>query len=410
MRYISLIALSLAVLARPGVLLSQTSWYADPYNPHLAMHRVLDPSVLYDSTRSVYLLWASDGYRANWGVSLDGREWFDFENNGTSLLTMAFGVKFLHGLEVVRVDTAYYMYYTARDLNDSVWIGLATSPDGFSWRNHNGGSIIRVGAPGSWESEYVWYPKVVVVDGIFYMIYGGSDGSIGAVGLATSTDGITWQKYLGNPVLSHGGTSAPDENGVGSAGIEFKDGTFYLMFLGQDLAGKVTLSLATSTNCIDWSKYQGNPVLGPGTEGSWDSYARTGGAIRYAQGTWHYWYSGAYSSQTSSWYLGYASSVPLPLSASAVASDVPKEAKLCQNYPNPFNPSTTIKYELPTISMVTLAVYDLLGREMSVLVNERKNAGVHEVQFDASTLASGVYLYRLQAGDFVQSRKLVVLR
>ena len=55
-------------------------------------------------------------------------------------------------------------------------------------------------------------------------------------------------------------------------------------------------------------------------------------------------------------------------------------------------------------------MYDILGREVSVLVNERKNAGVHEVQFDASTLASGVYLYRLQAGDFVQSRKLVVLR
>lgn len=83
---------------------------------------------------------------------------------------------------------------------------------------------------------------------------------------------------------------------------------------------------------------------------------------------------------------------------------------MSQNYPNPFNPSTTIKYELPRSSEVKLSVFDMLGREVSVLVNERRDAGVHEVKFDGSNLASGVYFYRLQAGDFVQSRKLVLLK
>jgi hypothetical protein len=81
-----------------------------------------------------------------------------------------------------------------------------------------------------------------------------------------------------------------------------------------------------------------------------------------------------------------------------------------QNYPNPFNPSTTIRYELPEPSQVRLTVYDILGRELSVLVNERRDAGVHEVKFDASGLSSGVYFYRIQAGDFVQSKRLTVLR
>jgi hypothetical protein len=98
------------------------------------------------------------------------------------------------------------------------------------------------------------------------------------------------------------------------------------------------------------------------------------------------------------------------LSVSEDGSQVPKEYNLAQNYPNPFNPSTTIKYELPTPSMVKLSVYDMLGREVSVLVNERKNAGSYEVKFDAAGLASGVYFCRLQAGDFVQSRKLLLLR
>ena len=88
----------------------------------------------------------------------------------------------------------------------------------------------------------------------------------------------------------------------------------------------------------------------------------------------------------------------------------PTEYALRQNYPNPFNPTTTIHYALPRASHVTLSVHDMLGREVSVLVNEGREAGVHEVKFDGAGLSSGVYLYRLQAGDFVQSRKLILLK
>lgn len=89
--------------------------------------------------------------------------------------------------------------------------------------------------------------------------------------------------------------------------------------------------------------------------------------------------------------------------------EAPKFA-LLQNYPNPFNPSTTITFELPRASQVNLTVFDIPGREVSVLVNERRNAGVNDVTFDGSSLASGVYFYRLQAGSFVQSKKLLLLR
>jgi hypothetical protein len=80
-----------------------------------------------------------------------------------------------------------------------------------------------------------------------------------------------------------------------------------------------------------------------------------------------------------------------------------------QNYPNPFNPTTTMKYELPKSSVVTLGVFDMLGREVSVLVNERMDAGFHEVKFDGSNLVRGVYFYRLRAGDFVTTKRLTVL-
>jgi Secretion system C-terminal sorting domain len=91
-------------------------------------------------------------------------------------------------------------------------------------------------------------------------------------------------------------------------------------------------------------------------------------------------------------------------------SPLPASYSLRPNYPNPFNPTTTIKYELPTSTEVRLSVCDILGREVSVLVSGRKEAGIHEVRFDASNLSSGVYLCRLTAGSFVQTRKLLLLR
>jgi hypothetical protein len=90
--------------------------------------------------------------------------------------------------------------------------------------------------------------------------------------------------------------------------------------------------------------------------------------------------------------------------------ETPKEFALLQNYPNPFNPRTVIKFQLPSSRFVTLRVYDLLGREVATLVNEEKPPGDYQVAWDASSMASGVYLYRLSTTDFVQTRKLVLLR
>jgi len=88
---------------------------------------------------------------------------------------------------------------------------------------------------------------------------------------------------------------------------------------------------------------------------------------------------------------------------------------LSQNYPNPFNPSTTIKYQIPSnvkgeTSNTKLIIYDILGREIATLVNEEQQAGSYEVQFDAGSLTSGIYLYRLQSGSFAESRKMILMK
>ena len=88
----------------------------------------------------------------------------------------------------------------------------------------------------------------------------------------------------------------------------------------------------------------------------------------------------------------------------------PKEYRLQQNYPNPFNPATKIVYDLPANSYVRLKVYDILGREVSTLVDEEKIAGHYEATFNGSALASGVYFYRLRAGEYVNAKKLLLLK
>jgi len=90
--------------------------------------------------------------------------------------------------------------------------------------------------------------------------------------------------------------------------------------------------------------------------------------------------------------------------------DILKLYSLEQNYPNPFNPTTKIKYQLPKISFVTIKVYDVLGKEISTLVNEEKPAGNYEVELTGDGLPSGIYFYQLRAGNYIETKKMVLIK
>lgn len=91
-------------------------------------------------------------------------------------------------------------------------------------------------------------------------------------------------------------------------------------------------------------------------------------------------------------------------------SGIPTEFALAQNYPNPFNPSTAIKYEIPSSNFITLKIYDLTGKEVATLVNENLNAGRYTAVFNGSNLASGMYFYKITAGNFTSVRKMVLIK
>jgi hypothetical protein len=110
------------------------------------------------------------------------------------------------------------------------------------------------------------------------------------------------------------------------------------------------------------------------------------------------------------WYLDNFVFEDVSTSIDQISSEIPNELQLKQNYPNPFNPTTTIEFGLADASFTTLEVYNMLGQRMAVLANEQLAAGWHRVNLDATNLSSGTYIYRLTAGDRVETRKLTLIK
>ena len=147
--------------------------------------------------------------------------------------------------------------------------------------------------------------------------------------------------------------------------------------------------------------------IGPsGYSTGWDTLSFSTSSGYFRRG---YSYSGSSGYTFFSGRLG-VQLVHNPLLSVAVPYSGPRSIFLRQNYPNPFNPSTTIRYGLPSRSHVTLTVFNTLGQQVATLVEGEQEAGYHEEVFNASGLASGVYLYRLTAGSFVEVRKLLLIR
>ncbi len=194
---------------------------------------------------------------------------------------------------VLKSDGGYQMWFVGAM---SGWttrrIGYATSSDGVTWTKYDGNPVLHLGAPGSWEEIEVAAPWVLYDNGTYKMWYTGQD-SVGryAIGYAISSDGINWTKYSGNPVVS-GDVGTWDENGVFGSRVLF-DGTVYRMwYIGKDSSGIDRIGYATSPDGINWTKYSDNPVLDLGNNGAWDDDKVNWPTVILDGGVYKMWYLG----------------------------------------------------------------------------------------------------------------------
>jgi predicted GH43/DUF377 family glycosyl hydrolase len=377
-------------------------------------------SVIYENSQ--YVMWYSGAENLNGVASVgratspDGQVWTkDTLNPVMGHGSSAWDAKAAWIPKVLKIGNSYTMWFTGSNSSDLWQIGRATSTNGRVWVQDTTNPVIRVGASGQWDAALV-HTGSVLFDGTTYRMWytgmsqGYGKGSAG-IGLATSADGIHWVKdTLDNPVLSAGSAGAWDHDGVGECSVVYDSANpHYLMFYdGNEVdyfqAGTSGIGYASSLDGIHWVKSAGNPVLANNLPGSWNTVVNAP-FVLLRDSTFHMWYGG------SGTYMGYATS-PRVLTGVAEYGDAPaaRDFHLQQNYPNPFNPTTTIRYAVPQRSLVTLTVFNMLGQQVATLVNGDVEAGYHEVRFDAAGLASGAYFYRMQAGSYVDTKELLLIR
>ena len=419
-RVLSLLLVALCL--EPDHIHAQAQWFKYLENPVVSYsanpllfdgHYALAPAVIHED--SCYRMWyvgfcgATQKYTIGFALSGDGINWLKHGDQPVLKedAQSSFDSSWVWVSCVVPADGGYRMYYCGSN-GTSLKLASALSRDGIVWERSNENPILPPGPPASWDGVSTYAASVLQISpGDYRMWYSGQNsGAVSEIGYATSVDGVHWTKHAGNPIVTRGSLGSWEEEGVYCPRVVYADGKLHMFYLGRDRYDRGRIGYAFSTDGISWKRYSMNPVL-YADAGSYDGGNIIDHSVLYENGVYRIWYSLFTNAR---WQIGYAISESRPVDVETELPGSVPRYELFDAYPNPFNPSTTIKYELPRAEHVILSVCDILGREVSVLVNERRDAGIHEVKCDGANLASGVYVYRLTAGDFVQSRKLIILK
>lgn len=436
------------------------TWTKDTLNPVLSggppgsweSVGTMDAYVVH--TTSGYKMWytgvnASSLYGIGYATSPDGIAW---TKAGSANPVLTQGSWYTRGPDMPSVlgpDSVggFKMWFTGEPLvHADFQIGYATATNETTW-TPLANPVFSYGSPGSWDDDKVFYPRVLHNGQSFEMFYVGerSDGR-SQFGYAMSVDGLSWTRSPENPVLRRGPMTW-DAQDFYALEILLHQGMYHMWYGGTSVFGAIQwrggyavspkgMAVSVSPQSLNvgdsvWVRarvdspaglsfsaeieYPDGNVIAPfelfddGMHG--DSLAGDGiFANNWVPTEAHtYFVDLKLQWNTRSFEMNNAVSFDV-ITDVAEESTLPKSFYLDQNYPNPFNPSTTIEFSLPHSEFVTLKVFNLLGEEITVLVSQRLPAGTHQTEWGAQGSPSGVYFYRLQAGLFIQTRKLLLLR
>lgn len=348
---------------------------------------------------------------------------------------------------VIFQNSIYHMWYSGSDKNWKGNIGYATSTDGIVWQKHINNPVLTPGENGAWDDGVVAGACVMFKDSTFHMWYDGwnKTGSIDAIGYATSTDGINWTKYVGNPVMMQGKTSEWDTLGVGYPNVIFDGVSYKMWYNGKDVDENYKIGYATSLNGVEWTKHINNPILEAGIGKAWDNKWVSDPIVFMDVDTFHMWYRGVNDQNQAKigyakspdetnwqkhignplnlepgiqgswddlsvsrgpvifvktdtifkmWYngvtlqggfkgqIGYATSQLITSVEEITPTKSPNNFVLLQNYPNPFNPETEIQFRIPERSQITLAIYNTIGQNIITLTNKNFSAGIYSAKWN----------------------------
>jgi len=428
---------------------AQTSWEKYPGNPVLEQGSpgswdaewAFIPDVLFDG--EIYHMWYT-GFDWNYGrigyaTSTDKVTWTkSIDNPVLDVGPPGSWDEAVFSTSVLYDGNSYHMWYRG-DTETTLRIGYATSPDGINWTKYNdpltteplfaeSDPVMIPGNPGSWDSVGLVDHTVFIDGDIYHMWYTGWDGNIPRIGYATSPDGINWTKYdnpstvdppyaESDPVMNPGGMGTWDTAAVGAPCVIYDGVDYEMWYAGGDslhpdspFPAPSKIGYSTSLDGITWMKFP-DPVLEPGAWDSWEGLGVGDPEVIYDGTMYHMYYDASgFDGEVYRIRIGYATDSSSASTGDDISNNLPRKFDLHQNYPNPFNPTTAIGYQLSAVSDVELSIYNLLGQKVVTLVNKRQQVGYHQVEWDASRFSSGVYFYRIQAGEFQDVKKMILLR
>ena len=344
-------------------------------------------------------------------ISIDGMNWTP--SNGPVLkhgASQEFDSQWLIYPYVLWEGDRLVMYYTGYD-GTLGQTGIAYSTDGLNWTKYGGNPVLRTGS--GWESSLAAargvFKQIVLQDTSYFMIYSGFDYDTRSIGVAVSRDGLSWDKYSGNPVLRPGEPGDWDAGGVTMSSVILDKGVYYLFYLTP--TGEHPLGLATSLDGYQWDRYRHNPIFLPSMTG-W-AHSLDLGSTLLEQDTLKYWFSISLFGSLP-WNVGYATlfwpDTMYKFLTGVTTATAPLEFAVHPAYPNPFNPSTQVSYLLNERVRVSVRIFNMLGQEVATLSDESQEAGPHTVRWSPGSIASGVYLCRIAAGKNVSTQRLLYLR
>ncbi len=401
-----------------------------------------------------YKMWytgldASGMWKLGYASSPDGIAWAKGNGVNPVIGTGTWYARGPHNPSVLGPDNngAYKMWFQGNPIAHAlVQVGYAIATNETTW-TVNADPAFSYGTAGSWDDDKVMNPKVLFDGQRYEMWYGGEqhDG-ITEIGYATSPDGLNWTRYAANPVMGRGPLDW-DLADLYCLDVYFDAGMYHMWYGGRRPSGTTAIlpiqgvgyavslkgmSYAVSTNgdsvlvvvCVpnaaglsfsalirDVSEPlnemeladDGNHGDGLASDGVFANWCTMGSGTYYVDLT--------LKVDTLVFKMYDADTITTSsLSVLQKESEISSDYSLFQNFPNPFNPSTEIHFALPHRSHVTLTIFDLVGREVATLESEELSPGRHSTRWDAAGFPSGVYFYRLKAGNFVETKKLVLLR
>jgi predicted GH43/DUF377 family glycosyl hydrolase len=431
-------------------LYGQLPWTKDANNPILSggasgtwNRHVYWPHVLYNADSARYEMWfnASENipnFEARplfigFASSPDGITWTIHPDPVLEPDPGTWDENTVEEPYVIRESGQYKMWYISWDPDSPAtpsMIGYATSSDGINWVKDSLNNPVMVPGPDAWQANGFTAPSVLPFEGGYKMWYTGwtANWVHASIGYATSPDGITWTpNTLNNPVLKPGSSGRWDDGNLVGKHVMLIDTVYHIWYTGTrpSEAWPWQIGWATSSDGFHWNKFNDNsttstlyldsdPVVKP-SSGQWDGSIVMQGTVMHEGDSLRMWYTGTRSpSSVNLWRIGHAKA---PYDGSIVDGIednslrfLPQKVVLSQNYPNPFNPSTTIEFHLSKSADVRIEVFNIAGQKIKTLVNKKMSAGTHQVQFNAQRLTSGVYFYRIEAGEFQDVKKMIIIK